>query len=184
MFKKKFNTVIREINTVFATLDENQVEDFVNDLLKAQKIVTVGAGRVGLTCRAFSTRLNHLGFMAFTLGDSNVPHLGENDMLVVCSGSGETQTIYDLVKIAKQKKVKITLITGNVFSRMGKSATKIVNLKAPSKLKNSQSFKSIQPMTTLNEQCLNIFFDVVVLELMDKLSETDDVMWSRHSELE
>jgi D-arabinose 5-phosphate isomerase GutQ len=39
-------------------------------------------------------------------------------------------------------------------------------------------------MTTLNEQCLGIFFDAVVLLLMEKMNETHDTMWARHSNLE
>jgi len=43
---------------------------------------------------------------------------------------------------------------------------------------------SVQPMTTLNEQCLGIFFDAVVLQMMRQMDETHDTMWARHSNLE
>jgi hypothetical protein len=39
-------------------------------------------------------------------------------------------------------------------------------------------------MTTLNEQCLWLFFDAMVLEIMQKTWETHDTMWARHSNLE
>ena len=42
----------------------------------------------------------------------------------------------------------------------------------------------MQPMTTLNEQSLSLFFDALVLKLMDKMNETHDTMWARHSNLE
>jgi D-arabinose 5-phosphate isomerase GutQ len=67
---------------------------------------------------------------------------------------------------------------------MGKIADSIVQIKAPSKTKSIEGFASIQPMTTLNEQCLGIFFDALVLDLMEKMKETHDTMWARHSNLE
>jgi len=39
-------------------------------------------------------------------------------------------------------------------------------------------------MTTLNEQSLGIFFDSIVLKLMEKMGESHDTMWGRHSNLE
>jgi D-arabinose 5-phosphate isomerase GutQ len=39
-------------------------------------------------------------------------------------------------------------------------------------------------MTTLNEQSIGIFFDAVVLRLMEELNETHETMWERHSNLE
>jgi D-arabinose 5-phosphate isomerase GutQ len=39
-------------------------------------------------------------------------------------------------------------------------------------------------MTTLNEQCLGIFFDALVLQLMKKMGETHVTMLERHSNLE
>ena len=67
---------------------------------------------------------------------------------------------------------------------MGEWADLIVELKAPSKTKQVQGLNSMQPMTTLNEQSLGIFFDAVVLEMMEYLDETHDSMWARHSNLE
>ena len=67
---------------------------------------------------------------------------------------------------------------------MGKEASVVVQIQAPSKTKSVGVLHSIQPMTTLNEQCLGIFFDAVVLSLMEKMNETHDTMWARHSNLE
>jgi 6-phospho-3-hexuloisomerase len=63
------------------------------------KIVGVGAGRVGYALRAFIMRLNHFGFNASFIGDTNVPALTSDDMLIVASTSGSTPTIsyYTLV---------------------------------------------------------------------------------------
>ena len=102
MIKKNIETILSEIKLVFEPLDEMQVELLRDELLEANKIVVCGAGRVGMAIRGFGMRLGHLGLQAFTLGDSVVPGISSGDLLLVASGSGETQTIYDLVEIGKK----------------------------------------------------------------------------------
>lgn len=184
MINEKISGILSEINKVLSLVSEEQVGRLVDEILRADKIVVCGAGRVGMATRGFGMRLGHFGLKAFTLGDSTVPAIGVGDLFLVSSGSGETQTIYDLVVIAKKNAAKIALVTGNSESRMGKLSDVIVEIKAPSKTKSVAGFSSIQPMTTLNEQCLGVFYDAVVLEMMDRLGETHETMWARHSNLE
>lgn len=184
MMKENIQTILGEIKAVLEPLDEDDVVVLRYEILKAKKIVVCGAGRVGMAIRGFGMRLGHLGLQAFTLGDSVVPGIGQGDLLLVASGSGETQTIFDLVEIAKKNGARIGLVTGNPESRMGRLADVVVQIKAPSKTKAVEGLTSIQPMTTLNEQSLGIFFDALVLELMEKMNETHDTMWARHSNLE
>jgi 6-phospho-3-hexuloisomerase len=179
-----FKEIINELSTVLEKVDQNEVDLFIKEILSAKKIVVCGAGRVGMAIRGFGMRLGHLGFTAFTLGDSTVPSISGNDLLIVASGSGETQTIFDLVSIAKKNNARIAAVTGNPESRIGKLSDIIVKVQAPSKTKQVNGFTSIQPMTTLNEQSLGIFFDGVVLKMMEAMNETHDTMWNRHSNLE
>ena len=182
--KSKIDTILTEISTVLSKVDDTQVDLMIGQILKANKIVVCGAGRVGMAIRGFGMRLGHFGLNAFTLGDSTVPGIAEGDLLIVASGSGETQTIFDLVSIASKNKCNIVAVTGNAESRIAKLANVIVKITAPSKTKPVENFISVQPMTTLNEQCLGLFFDAVCLKIMDKTGESHDTMWARHSNLE
>lgn len=180
----KIQSVLQEVQTVLGKVDPGEVEKLIEELLRAKTIVVCGAGRVGMMTSCFGMRLGHLGLKAFTWGDSTVPGLGPDDLLLVSSGSGETQTVYHLVEVAKENNVRIALITGNPDSRMGRLANTIVRIPAPSKVKSIEGFTSIQPMTTLNEQCLLLFFDSLALLLMERMGENHDTMWTRHSNLE
>jgi 6-phospho-3-hexuloisomerase len=182
--RSNFKIIKSEIESVFDKIVEREAVGLIAAILKARRIVCCGAGRVGMATKAFSMRLKHLGFESYFLGDSNVPSIGRRDLLVVSSGSGETQTIYDVVKIAKDYCTRTALITGNPESRMGKIADIIVQIKAPSKIDLPDKFKSRQPMATLNEQCLWIFFDALVLEIMKKKKISEKSMHARHSILE
>lgn len=182
--KKKLDTILDEIRTVYNNTSFDNVDLFIDTVLSSKKIVCVGAGRMGYGIRSFSMRLKHLGLEVHMHGDATVPSIKEGDLLIVASGSGETRTIYALVEIAHYNGAKIALITGNPDSRMGKLADCVVQIRAPSKTKEVEGFKSRQPMTTLNEQCLWIFCDGVVLLMMERLDETHETMWQRHSNLE
>jgi len=133
MIKKRASKILEEINKVFEISDFSNGEELIQKIIKSDKIVCVGAGRVGYALRGFAMRLKHLGLNVFMIGDSNVPSIGEGDLLLVSSGSGETQTIYDLVEIAKRNGSEIALVTGNEQSRMAKLASIIILLRAPSK---------------------------------------------------
>lgn len=183
MIKNKIEIVIEEISGVLSDIDECQVKLLINKLIESEKIVIIGAGRVGLVAKTFAMRLMHLGMDIYTLNDCNLPAIEKKDLLIVCSGSGETQTIYDLTLIAKRTGVKIMAITGNLDSKIAKLADFLVEIKAPFKTKIASRL-SVQPMTTLMEQSLFLFFDALVLELMDRMNINSDLMKNRHSILE
>lgn len=176
--------IFEELDFVLSKIDEQECASAIDTILKAKKIVWIGAGRVWMTVKAFTMRLWHLGMNAWFLWDATVPWITQWDLLIVASGSGETKTILDLVVIAKKNGATILLITGNKDSSMWKLADKIIEIKAPSKTKSINGFTSVQPMTTLNEQSLFLFFDALTLEIMHKMNETHDTMWARHSNLE
>lgn len=183
-FRSLSQAILQEISTVLSQTNPADVNHLLTELLSAHTIVLAGAGRVGLATRGFAMRLAHLGLRAHALGDATVPAIGPSDLLLVASGSGETQTIYDITVLAHQGRARIALITGNPRSRMGQLARTIVTIKAPSKTQHIPGLTSLQPMTTLNEQCLTIFFDTVVLLLMSRTGQTSDNLWTRHSNLE
>jgi 6-phospho-3-hexuloisomerase len=85
---------------------------------------------------------------------------------------------------ASRKGIKIFLITATAESRISKLSFKSVILNTPSKNNKVGSFSSIQPMTTLFEQCLGIYCDSLVLKIMSEANENSDSMWKRHSILE
>lgn len=187
MIKEKIKLILQEIDFVLKDLDQYQVDLLTREILKAKVIVVAGAGRMGMGAKGFAMRLGHLGKRAYTIGDSTLPAIQKGDLLIVCSGSGETQTIYDVAMLGKQNGARIALISSYIDhnkSKMAKIAHIVLVINAPSKIKQIEGFTSIQPMTTLNEQCLTIFFDALVLILMENMHQTHELMWQRHSILE
>ena len=176
--------ILGEIKDVLNSSSFDQYKDFMESILRANKIVVFGAGRVGIAMRGFSMRLNHLGLNSFFLGDVNVPNTGAGDLLIVGSGSGNTISVADIVVIAKRNNLKVVSITANLNSLIARESAQVIVLNCQTKESSDTQRTSKQPMTTLFEQCLSIVLDSLILELMEAKNETHLSMLERHNRLE
>lgn len=184
MTRHVIDQVTSEIGAVLRKVPEQTLMQIAREARQARRIVVHGAGRVGLACKGFAMRLGHLGLQAYTVADSTVPSVGKEDLLILASSSGETQTVYDVGVMAKKQGTRIVAITAARQSRAAGLADVLLVLDAPTKFGPGEGFSSIQPMATLFEQCAQILFDVLVIVLMHETHQTHDDLWSRHSNLD
>lgn len=165
---------------------DSQLDSLVDAILDAKHIFLTGAGRSGVAIRAFANRLMHLGLSVSVIGEITSPHTHEGDLLIVGSGSGETDSLVSTAKKAKKSGLKVAILTMDVQSTIAKLADVVVLLPGVSpKLKNAgMDITSIQPMGSAFEQLLLLTGDGIILELMDQMGETSDSMFERHADLE
>jgi 6-phospho-3-hexuloisomerase len=175
--KSNLNIILNEISRITSRSEFDNVEKFINQIVLAEKIVCVGAGRVGISMRAFSKRLKHLGKESYFISDEVLPKFGGGDLMIVGSGSGETASILTLSKKCKEYKTNLILITANPKSSIAELSDVQVVL-------NFQVRDSIQPMTTLFEQTLYLTLDAIVLELMKILKIEEKQMRELHNVFE
>jgi len=172
-FKETSKAVQDEIRQVLDSFDENQVNRFIQMILDSKKVCGYGAGRMGYGLRAFMMRLNHLGIPAYFINDTYIPPMGEDDLFIVSSGSGRTTSVYEYLEIAKAHNVKTVAVTGDAESPMARDADFAVVFKPSNGGLNSEDndrkIDSIQPMTSLNEQSMFVFFDIVAVMLVERL---------------
>ena len=180
-FKIIKNTVMNEMNQVFDSFKEDDIDKLLTILSATKnngcKVCGFGAGRMGYGLRAFMMRLNHIGIQAYFIGDTFIPPLNsEDDIFIVTSGSGETRSVLKYLEIAKEKGVTTIAITGNKNSTMAKLADVSIVFKSSNGGLNSvdsnDKINSIQPMTTLNEQSMFVFFDILSVMLIHCLGIT------------
>ena len=176
--------VLSEIKGVLTTVSDDSVQRFVDAILQANRIVVHGAGRMGIMSTAFAMRLAQLGFQSYVLGEPTTPAIGEGDLLILGSSSGETQIVYEVAVLGKQTGARLALITARADSRIGRLADQTVQLSMPTKLGTATETSSIQPMVTLAEQSLLLFLDISVLLLMKATHQTSEDLWKRHCNLE
>ena len=166
-------------------MDDAQAESLADHILQANSIFVAGAGRSGLGIKAFAMRLMHIGYQVHVVGEITTPNIKEGDLLLIGSGSGETQSLVSMAKKAKSLGAKVALVTIFPQSTIGSCADCIVKIDAPTpKSALANESKSIQPMGSLFEQCLLLLLDIIILKLMDRSGKDSDTMFTRHANLE
>ena len=85
--------ILNEISFVLNKINQSEIKDLINLIENSNTIITCGAGKVGMAIKGFSMRLGHFGYKSYHIGDTTLPSIGEGDLFIVASGSGETQTI-------------------------------------------------------------------------------------------
>jgi len=180
-----FELILEEIREVLAHSDFTELDVFLENIIDSKIVVCYGAGRVGLVMKCFAKRLKHLGKDAYFLEDSNVPRLGERDLLIIGSGSGSTKSVLTIAEIAQKHKVPIITLTASpeaAIPRMSKA--KIALACKLGENPNPIGVDSIQPMTSLFEQSLFVIVDSLTLVLMQVMAVDSSLMKIRHNVLE
>jgi len=167
-------------------LHDQEFEELAEAIRTAHHIFLSGKGRSGLAISAFANRLMHLGFSVSLIGEITAPHTAEGDLLIIGSGSGETESLVSLAQKAKKQGISVALVTMNSRSALAKLADVCVELPGVSpKTRNSEaSIASIQPMGSAFEQMLLLSCDGMILRLMELTNQTSEEMFKRHADLE
>ena len=184
--QKNFKLILNEINECLSRIDNQEIENIIDTILKSRQIILVGAGRMGLILQSFCARLNHMGIPAFMAGAIGCPPLRKEDMLLVASSSGETPTTREIALIASKMGSRVFTITANKASTIAKISTGCLYMQSPSSLTYEESnvLKSSQPMKTLFEQSLFILLESIVLYLLEHTGQNADDLAKRHTNLE
>ncbi|NHV45679.1 MAG: 6-phospho-3-hexuloisomerase [Candidatus Verstraetearchaeota archaeon] len=178
-------------------INDSEVNTLINILLDVlqnnRKILIVGVGRSGLAGKAFAMRLMHLGFNVYVLGDTITPAVYEGDVVIAISGSGTTRLVITAASAAKEVRAKVIAITSHRDSPLAKIADHIVIVPGRTKIATESDYtirqilgehEPLVPLGTLFEITLNVFFDSLVAELMQRLGKTEQDLKKRHATIE
>lgn len=176
--------ILEELQQAANQLDDEQANLFVERIMESHKVFLAGAGRSGLMAKAFAMRLMHIGIEAYVVGESITPSVTAKDMLIIGSGSGETRSLLSMAEKAKNLEASVAVVTIYPESTIGQLADITVKLPGSPKDKSNSQYSTIQPMGSLFEQTLLLFFDAVILRLMEKTGYDSTTMYGRHANLE
>ncbi len=183
------------IDAIAQKIPAAQVDAFLDAILNADRIYVMGAGRSGLVAKSFAMRLMHTGFTAYVVGETITPAIGEEDLIIAFSGSGNTKTIGDIAETAKGLGAKVALISSNPKSRIGSIADFIIEIETQRDPVTCDAHeyeirqmlgehRSFAPLGTIFETSSLMFGDAVISTLMDmkKIEEAD--LKRRHTNIE
>ncbi|MBO0600736.1 6-phospho-3-hexuloisomerase [Sporosarcina sp. E16_3] len=175
--------ILAELKRTINLIDSEEAEKLVEGISRAKKVFVAGGGRSGFMAKAFVMRMMHVGLDSYIVGETVTPNLEPDDIFIVGSGSGETQSLAAMTQKAKSIGATVVAVTINPESTIGKLAD--IKIEIPAQAKGEgNSGKSIQPMGSLFEQSLLLFYDAVILKFMDKKGLNSEVMYGRHANLE
>ncbi|MCP1102699.1 6-phospho-3-hexuloisomerase [Lachnospiraceae bacterium PAL113] len=177
--------IVEEIARYTRQIDELEMLKMVELIQNASKIFVVGAGRSGFCARAFSNRLMHLGKQTFFVGEPTTPSIGEGDLLIIGSGSGETESLKVMAEKAARIGADVATVTIFPEATIGKLAKAAICIPGGTpKSERKDSVKSVQPMGNLFEQLSWIVYDGLIKMLMKEDNILEDEMFKRHANLE
>lgn len=189
--KKIFNETMIEIANQIKInsnlINKNDIVYLIDLILqirnKKNKVFVYGAGRSGFVGRCFAQRLMHLGIDSCFISDAVTYQYTKNDLLILISGSGETTSPVAIAQKAREIDGKITLLTANINSTIGKLSDCVIKIEGKSKDK-AISEKTLAPYTSLFDISTLSVLDSIGATLMDILGVSEEDIDKRHASIE
>ncbi|MGR8942232.1 MAG: bifunctional 3-hexulose-6-phosphate synthase/6-phospho-3-hexuloisomerase [Gammaproteobacteria bacterium] len=172
--------IVNKIRSILEATDDNLPARLTHMLDNAKRVYVSGAGRSGLVCRFFAMRLMHSGYDVSVVGEIVTPSIKKGDLLIVISGSGETEQLIAFTKKAREIGAQICLITAKSGSTIGEMADEVIQIG-----QSDQYGKVVgMPMGTVFELSTLSFLEALVSHLIHEKGIAEEVMRYRHANLE
>ena len=174
------NLILEKVSSILSATDNTYEVKLTKMLDKAKRIFVSGAGRSGLVCKFFAMRLVHSGYDVSVVGEIVTPSIKKGDLLIIISGSGETEQLIAFAKKAKEVGAKIVLISAKDNSTIGDMSEAVFQIG-----KTEQYGKVVgMPMGTVFELSTLSFLEALVSHLIHEKGIAEEIMRSRHANLE
>lgn len=177
--------ILEELSSDAEQVNQQELDELINLITKAKRIFVAGAGRSGFAARAFSNRLMHLGFIVYFVGEPTTPSIRQDDLLIIGSGSGKTESLVTMARKAKSENALLATITIHPENTIGSLADVFVKLPGISSREEAvEKAPSIQPNGSSFEQLSWLTYDSLIVDLKKKTSQTQEDMDFRHANME
>jgi 6-phospho-3-hexuloisomerase len=156
------------------------IDALTDHIRQTRAVILFGRGRSGAMARAFATRLGHLGFRAFFVGETSTPPVTQDDLVLLVSGSGETFSVTLTAQIASGMGARVVCITATEDSTLAELSDLVIHLTSS----KGEDQSRYAPLGTSFEFAVHLLFDAVCAELMARMGETEASLQKRHATLE
>lgn len=154
-------------------IDEALVRQFQDYLNEASRIFICGFGESELIGKAFASRLQGLHKNVFVITDTIVPEIGDKDVMVAISGSGDTEPTLTLVQRSHEIGAINLSITSFTDSPLAQISDLVIEIPGRIKPKTKDyigrrvagEYEPLTPFGALFEISTRIFLEGVVVEL-------------------
>lgn len=172
--------ILDKITSVLEATDKTFDQKLTYMLDRASRVFVAGAGRSGLVCKNFAMRLVHTGYDAFIVGETSTRAIGPGDLLVIISGSGETQQLEAFATKAKNVGAEIVLITSKAGSTIGNLATTVFQIGQSDQYGGTKGM----PMGSVFELSTLIFLEATISYIIHLKGLKEEDMRAIHANME
>lgn len=173
-----------ELRAGCALVSEPELSALAEAIAKARRIVTYGCGREGLMMRALAMRLCHLGCAVHCQGDMSCPPVGPGDLFLVASGPGRLSTVAALIGQARAAGARVACITAEPQGPDPRASDLRLVIPVQTMARDRADPTSVLPMGSVFEGAMFLIFEILVLQLREKMEESAETMRARHTNLE
>ncbi len=172
--------ILNKISEILDATDETYSDKMTEMFDNARRIFISGAGRSKLVGNFLGMRLMHSGYDVSMVGEIVTPSIKEGDLLIVISGSGETEQLIAFTNKAKGVGAKVVLISSRAQSTIGDLADGIFQI---GKDKLYEKVKGM-PMGTVFELSTLLFLEALVAHIIWEKGIPEEEMRERHANME
>jgi 6-phospho-3-hexuloisomerase len=169
-----------EVGGVLAGFERAQLDSAVAELDAAPRVFVAGAGRSGFMASAFAMRLVHLGLRAHVVGEATAPATEAADVLVAVSGSGTTGSTVRAAEEASRAGGRVVAVTTDADSSLARLAHSVLAIPAATKHRRDEEATTIQPLSSLFDQCVHLVLDALCLDLANRRAIDNAAANRRH----
>lgn len=172
--------VVDKIAGILEATDDALSQKLTDMVDGAKRIFISGAGRSKLVGNFFAMRLMHAGYDVSVVGEIVTPSIKKGDLLVIISGSGETEQLIAFTKRARDIGAKILLISAKSESTIGDLADAVFQIG------RAEQYGKVRgmPMGTVFELSTLFFLEATVSHIIHEKGIEEEVMRERHANLE
>jgi 6-phospho-3-hexuloisomerase len=180
----EIGTILDELSGALQRLDRADLAALVHEVMTAPRVFVTGEGRSGFMARAFAMRLVHLGVTTYFVADTCTPAVADGDVVVGLSGSGTTASTIRVLSAAADHGCRTVAVTSDPSSTLATTADVVVHVPGATKHRRPEEPSTIQPLSSLFDQCAHIALDAVTLKLAELRDVDNDRAVKAHANTE
>lgn len=185
MDRVQYRRALAEHNyKVLTGIDQASIDALAEAMLAAKRVFVAGWGRAGNVIKILSMNCSQMGLKTHIVGDNSTPSIHEGDILVIGSGSGETDTMKILADQAKEHGATLALVSGNPDSYIGKRADYNIKIERIGASTPEEKEKASIAITRSFYQVVVMLNDCIMTQMMEKLGLTFEDVRRYHNNLE
>lgn len=178
--KQNQRLVLDKIADVLDATPETHAEQITARFDRAKRIFVAGAGRSRLVGSFLAMRLMHGGYNVSLVGEIVTPAIQENDLLLIISGSGETEQLIAFARRSQAANADVVLITAKSDTTIGDIADAVFQIGTAERYRPVKGL----PMGTTFELSTLCFLEGIIAHIIWEKGVPEEEMRTRHANLE